>query len=206
MRPLQGPWECAWKSIFIIFLLLVWRCKEEDSAQLLYADEEKHYYLEHISAVFAVFASKQIEKKWKILKLEQSWLLSIHMRLIQENDSQLIISLLGLILKMRPRQPTLTHSQLLSWQCFRYWPSGDMCLNALNSYSFEIQYFHNVFYLIRFWQERTGMLWCIMELNPREECAGECSALCTSLCSHCLETVSFIYHIGLSLLSCFLMV
>lgn len=134
-------------------------------------------------------------KNERFWKLEQNWLLSLHMRLIQENDSQLIISLLGLILKMRPRRPTLTHSQLLSWQCFRYWPPGDMCLKDLIWYL----YFHKVFYLVRFWQERTGMQWCIMELNPREECTGECSAPCTSLCSHCLETVSFIYNIGLSL-------
>lgn len=206
MRPLQGPWECAWKSLFIIFLLLVLEMQRGGFSSAFICRWRETLLFRTYQCRFCCLCEQTNWKKLKILKLEQSWLLSIHMRLIQENDSQLIISLLGLILKMRPRQPTLTHSQLPSWQCFRYWQSGDMCLNALIWYSFEIQYFHNVFYLIRFWQERTGMLWCIMELNPREECTGECSALCTSLCSHCLETVSFIYYIGLSLLSCFLMV
>lgn len=178
------------ESIFIMFLLLT---PEIQRGELNSA------FICRWNIIIGTYQSRFCclweQTNWKKMKdfeirAKLALTVSIHMRLIQENDSQLIISLLGLILKMRPRRPTLTHSQLLSWQCFRYWPSGDMCLKALVWYL----YFHNVFYLVRFWQERTGMQWCIMVSNPREECTGECSALCTSLCSHCLETVSFIYY------------
>lgn len=43
----------------------------------------------------------------------------------------------------------------------------------------------------RFWQERTGMQWCIMGSNLREEWAVACSPPSTSSSSRCLETVSF---------------
>ena len=45
----------------------------------------------------------------------------------------------------------------------------------------------------RFWQERTGMQWCIMGLNPRGASTAECSPLSTLSSSLFLETVSFVY-------------